>query len=70
MYKPLCNFCIFRLLEFRGADPVFAEDKWISVPVAKGDLVLIHGRVRGRVERVRNVEKGPICSQVAKHKQI
>ncbi len=35
----------FRLLEFRGEDPVFPDSEWISAPVKKGDLVLIHGKV-------------------------
>ena len=33
------------LLEFRGKDPEFGEESWVSAPVNKGDLVLIHGRV-------------------------
>eukprot|EP00088_Acartia_fossae_P021820 TRINITY_DN23182_c0_g1_i2.p1 TRINITY_DN23182_c0_g1~~TRINITY_DN23182_c0_g1_i2.p1 ORF type:complete len:296 (-),score=40.53 TRINITY_DN23182_c0_g1_i2:43-909(-) len=40
-----------KLLEFRGADPIFEDDQWISVPVNKGDLVLIHGRVFHKSER-------------------
>jgi phytanoyl-CoA hydroxylase len=40
-----------KLLEFRGEDPVFPEESWISAPVSKGDLVLIHGRVFHKSER-------------------
>jgi len=39
------------LLEFRGQDPEFGEESWVSAPVNKGDLVLIHGRVYHKSER-------------------
>lgn len=40
-----------KMLEFRGEDPVFPDSEWISAPVKKGDLVLIHGKVYHKSER-------------------
>jgi len=39
------------MMEFHGKDPEFDEDAWVSAPVNKGDLVLIHGRVYHKSER-------------------
>jgi len=40
-----CLNLLFRLLGFRGTDPVYPDDAWVAAPVNRGDLVLIHGQV-------------------------